>query len=118
MALRPTPSSIANDQHLMIQDRRQFESGPTLGHGDWVIFFADKRSRGFRCGSIGQSYFDLERSHRDQFFHRRAPSAGAGEVDDVKDQAAALMIQFTIKQPRATDMKRERVAGGEAHGIG
>lgn len=60
--------------------------------------------------AVGQADAHAQRADGNQHLHRRAPGAGAGEIDKVQDDAARLAVEVAVDQAGVFDAGRQ-IAG-------
>ncbi len=108
------------DDDFVVKEGEEGEVGVAGGEGErgGVVFVGDEEVVGFEDEIWGEFKGDLEGADGDELFEGGAPGGGAGEVEEVEDEAVGLRVEFAVEEAGAGDVEGEVVFGGPADDVG
>jgi hypothetical protein len=82
----------------VVQYGFDLEAAPTSNSAHCDCLASNEKARAFAVHVRREFDSDMQRTDGNQFIHWLTPSTGAGEVDQMKDQTARLVVKVAINQ--------------------
>src|SRR5690242_9356165 len=94
--------SLLDHDQLVIEDGRDLQHRESPIDADGTRGFRDEQPRvRFGRAMRGQRNFYFEGPDANQFIERRTPGGLAGQVDEMQQETARLLVEMTVEQSRA-----------------